>query len=235
MFERWFIHDSYACRKNKGLHKAVHQTQEWSRKYTFFLKADISKFFDSVDHDVLKNLLSRKLKDQKLSHLPNAVLGKGIPIGNLTSQYFANFYLTPMDRFIKEKLGVKAYIRYMDDFLLFSSDKEQLHRWYSEIKCFLQQNVKLHLKTQATFIGSVSEGIPFLGFRIFPYLIRLKRESKARFIRKLKAMEKAFYEGELDEQSLLQSVQSLLAHIRHADTYRLRTKIYEQYGMMLEG
>lgn len=124
LFEKWFICDSHACRKNKGAHRAIRRVKGWARRAPYFLKADVRKFFESIDHEVLKELLSQKIKDQKLLTLmeriiekpiPGYLPGKGLAIGNLTSQWWANFYLDPLDHYLKDKCGVKYYIRYMDD------------------------------------------------------------------------------------------------------------------------
>ena len=135
IFERAFIYDTYACRKDKGTHKAIRRAQHFCRRHEFFLKLDIRKFFDSVDHGVMKSQLRRKVKDPDLLWLlvmfvdhpvPWTPPGKGLPIGNLTSQYFANFHLSGLDHFIKERLRIRGYVRYMDDLVLLADEKQPL-------------------------------------------------------------------------------------------------------------
>ena len=236
-FERWFIYDSYACREKKGSHRAIRRVKLWSRKASYFLKTDVRKFFESVDHKVLKELLRRKFKDKRLLSLLECIIdhpvpghapGKGLAIGNLTSQWFANFYLDPLDHYIKEELGVKYYIRYMDDILMLGHDKPALHELKTEIKEYLQTELKLDLKEKASIVAPVMEGIPYLGFRIFPGLIRLKHEGLVRFSRKYRKKEKLYLQGEIEEGEFIRSACSLLGHIQHGNTYRMRQSFF--YG-----
>lgn len=225
VFESFSISDSYACRKGKGTHRAIARAQQLSRQYRYFLKLDVEKFFDRVDHGCLKRLLRRKFKDARLLRLldqiidhplPDGVPGKGLPIGNLTSQYFANFYLGHLDHRIKNDLRVAGYVRYMDDMLLFGDEKADLHRHGRAICNFLKEHLLLDLKDRATLLAPVIQGIPFLGVRVFPGLIRLQRTGRVRFQRKLRQREQAFLAGDLDEARFVQSAQSLLGHIRNA-------------------
>jgi RNA-directed DNA polymerase len=237
LFEKWFIFDSYACRKNKGTHRAIRRVKGWARKSRYFLKADVKKFFESIDHEVLKGLLSQKIKDQKLLTLmeriidkpiPGYLPGKGLAIGNLTSQWWANFYLDPLDHYLKDKSGVKYYIRYMDDLVILGQDKAELHLIKASIGKFLAERLKLELKEQASFVAPLSEGIPFLGFRIFPGLIRLQHNTLVRFSRKYRQKESQYVRGEIEEQDFIRSATSLIGHIQHGNTYRLRQKFF--YG-----
>ncbi len=149
-YERSFIADSYACRKGKGTHAAVNRCQQFARRFRYVLKADIQKFFPSLDHEILKALVARKIKDPDVLWLVGQIIDhsnpqeevlnyfpgddlftpgerrRGIPIGNQTSQFFANVYLDPLDHFVKDRLGIKGYVRYVDDFLVFSDDKQHL-------------------------------------------------------------------------------------------------------------
>ena len=151
ILEQSFIHHSYACRVGKGTHSAVRQAQKFSGKYDYYLKCDIKKYFASIDHIVLQEILARKFKDPDLIWLLNTIIdgaesnqpGYGIPIGSLTSQHFANLYLDRLDHFVKDTLRVKGYLRYMDDFLLFSDDKAILHVYHSYLKTFLHDKLKL--------------------------------------------------------------------------------------------
>ncbi len=235
VFERCFIHDSYACRKDKGTHRAVARARKWVRRYPYFMKADVRKFFATIDHGVLEGLLERKFKDRRLLDLCRIIIrhpfsgqgeGMGIPVGNLTSQWWANLYLDPLDHFIKDELGMRAYARYMDDTVFFAYDKETLHRLRAEMETFLEDRLKLRLKEPGTFIAPIRQGLPFLGFRIFPNLVRLRREGLLRFQRKMRKNEKAFAEGRMDEDAMIRSAQSLLGHVRHADTHAVRERFF---------
>ncbi len=233
-FERRLIFDSYACRIGKGTHAAIARAQRFARRYRYVLKCDIRKFFQSVDHAVLKALLSRLFKEPPLLALlgriidhapPDAEPGRGIPIGNLTSQHFANLYLGELDHYLKERRGVKGYIRYMDDVLVFADDKPTLHLWLADIRQFLGENLRLELKEESTLLMPVTEGIPFLGFRIYPGVIRLNARTLRRFRRGLRAREKAYREGRLSDTALADAVASLFAHVAHADTVQLRRQL----------
>ncbi|MBM3776556.1 MAG: hypothetical protein FJW37_15555, partial [Acidobacteria bacterium] len=239
ILEGFSIHDSYACRPDKGTHRAVRRAQVCSRRHRFFLKLDVRHFFETVDHACLKTRLRRKFKDMRLLDLleriidhpqPGGQPGKGLPIGNLTSQHFANFYLGYADHFLKDELGVGDYLRYMDDMLVFGDDKEELHRLLAAVRRFLQEQLSLELKEEAVVLAPVSQGISFLGFRVFPGLIRLQRAGWVRFRRRIQEREQAYRQGAIDEQGLVQSVQSLLGHLRHADTLRLRQDFFTRVG-----
>ncbi len=236
VLEKSFIHRSYACRVGKGTHRSIRQAQEFTSKKKYFLKCDIRKFFESIDHNILKDILARKFKDPDLLWLLHTIidssqcsfLGKGIPIGNLTSQYFANLYLDRLDHYVKESLRVKCYLRYMDDFLLFSNDKKELHIFHSGIMAFLRQELKLELKEEITIIAPVSEGIPFLGCRIFPNLIRIKGENKHRSLKKLKGRRHEFLLGKITEEQYSQSLMSVTEHLKIGNTFSLRKDIFSR-------
>ena len=191
IFERSFIADSYACRKGKGTHAAVDRCQQFARRFRYVLKADVQKFFPSLDHEILKGLVARKIKDPDVlwlvdriidhSNPQEAVLNwfpgddlftpserrRGIPIGNQTSQFFANVYLDPLDHFVKDRLGIKGYVRYVDDFLVFSDDKRQLAEVREQIRDFLA-SLRLRLHRDKSVVFPAREGIRFLGYRVFP-------------------------------------------------------------------
>ena len=234
LLDRRLIFDTYACRLDKGTHAAIRRAQYFARHHRYFLKFDIHKFFDSVDHGILAQRLRRIIKDRALLRLldriiehapPDQSLGKGLPIGNLTSQHFANAYLGVLDQYIKNQLCIRGYLRYMDDHLVFGDDKEQLHEQLVQIKVFLHQELQLTLKERATVIAPVTEGIGFLGVRIYPGVIRLNARSLRRFRRQVQAREQAYQAGFLDEKSLIESVGSLYAHVSHANTLHLRQQM----------
>lgn len=237
IFERRMIHDSYACRKNKGAHAAVARAQEFARGFKFYLQCDVRKYFASIEHAALKTLLRRILKDERLLELlnriidhplPGSALGRGLPIGNLTSQYFANLYLGELDHFVKARLGVKGYVRYMDDWLIFSDDKPALHETLAAARNFLRETLKLELKEEALRIAPVSTGISFLGFRIFRGTIRLCGSKWSRFRRVVRALEAAYLAGEIDEEELARSVASMIGHARHAGTLAARRRFFSE-------
>lgn len=236
IFERSFIHHSYACRIGKGTHRAVKQAQIFSRRHSYFLKCDIRKYFARIDHDILKVILARIFKDADLIWLLNTIMdsaesedvGKGVPIGSLTSQHFANLYLDKLDHYIKDSLRIKGYLRYMDDFILFGDEKAELHLLHSSIRSFLSDELKLELKEKATIIAPVLEGIPFLGFRIFPQVIRLKQENKKRALNKLKSRSRTFKAGKISEEKYTQSLMSITEHLKIGNTYNLRKDIFSK-------
>ena len=230
IFERRMIYDCWACRPGKGSHAAIKRAQQFARQYPYFLKCDIRHYFQSVDHKILKNLLQKLIKDTRLLNilyqiidhpLPGSLPNKGIPIGNLTSQHFANLYLGELDHELKERQRVKAYVRYMDDMVLFAKNKNELHRILKHLETFSSERLALSLKPSATLLAPISEGLPFLGFRIFPNLIRLNHQSLQRFRRRLRMYEQAYQCGKIDMATLSVSVQSMFAHIRHANTRSL--------------
>ena len=236
ILERAYIHHSYACRIGKGTHSAVRQAQIFSRKNRYYLKCDIRQYFGSIDHDILKELIVRKFKDPDLIWLLNTIIdsaqsdqpGKGIPIGSLTSQHFANLYLDRFDHYIKDSLSVKGYLRYMDDFILFGYEKADLHSLHDSIRNFLHDELELELKEKATMLAPVLDGIPFLGFRIFPNIIRLKQENKKRAFNTLKSRTRAFEAGEISEEEYSQSLMSITEHLKIANSYNLRKDVFNR-------
>lgn len=234
ILEKEYIYHSYACRVGKGTHRAIKQAGRFCQKYGYVLKCDIKKYFRSIDHHILKGLLDNKFKDPRLKWLLEVVIdssndkGKGIPIGSLTSQHFANFYLDKLDHYIKDELGVKGYLRYMDDFLLFENSKVELHLLKEKIEVFLTRQLQLKLKDKATILSPVHVGIPFLGFRVFSGYIRLIKESKTRLVKKLKRRVVEFREGIIDEEKYTQSLMSITEYLKIGKTYNFRRNIYDQ-------
>lgn len=224
VFERYQIFDSFACRKGKGLDACLARTREFCRKYPWFLKTDVHKFFDSVDHAVLLRLLARRFKDGRLLYLFSKIIesyetcpGKGLPIGNLTSQYFANLYLGVADHQIKEVWGVPAYVRYMDDFVLFFHENGQAKRAKAQVAEFLFRELKLELNKPQ--INRTACGLPFLSYRVFGTGLKLSQKAKRRFCRKMK-------DANRDEEA--ERALPLLAFVQRADSYGFRKKFF--YG-----
>ena len=232
------IHDSYACRVQKGSHQAIKRAQLFANNNQWFLKLDIRKYFDTIDHLVLLKLLDGKIKDQKVNLLFDKILetyhsvaGKGLPIGNLTSQHLANYYLCGFDHWIKEQRKVKSYIRYMEDFILFRNSPEKLKDDLIEIKHFLMQHLKLSLKP-ITQLNRTKTGIPFLGYRVFPQKILLLPQAKKRFINNLKKYESNYIKGIWSEEKLAVHVTAMLNFLKHADTKQFRKNTIKRFGVL---
>lgn len=228
IYERCFIHDSYATRKEKGVHKSVDQAQSFLNSSPWFFKSDIDKYFDSIRHDTLFSLLERKIKDLRLLGIIEAIIrnggkeGIGLPIGNLTSQFFANVYLNGFDHFVKQTLGFRHYIRYMDDFVLFHSDKAALKSIRPQIAEYLHNELGLRLKPSATFLNKAENGLTFLGRRIFRSVIRLARPNGMRMLKRMRIRQTEFENGEIDEAIFLQSMNSYWAQLEPFDGFRRR-------------
>lgn len=220
VFEPTFISDSYATRVNKGTHKAIMRAQSFCRRYDWYYKMDISAFFETVDHGVMLKRVSHKIKDQRVHQLTATIIhnvegGKGLPIGNLTSQFFANVYLNPLDWFIKQNLGAKGYLRYMDDFVIFSDDKDQLKTWHAQIAQFVTSELRLNLKQKANWLNTTQHGLSFLGRRIFPGLLRHCPENYRRSLLKAQKRLRDFEHERIDEQTMADSLACISAHLNH--------------------
>ena len=235
IFEAGLISDTYACRRGKGTHAAVRRLQEFSRRWAYVLVSDVRRYFETLDHQVLKSLCRRKVKDKALLDLldriidhplPGGCPGKGVPIGTLTSQYFANRYLGELDHFVKERLRLPGYVRYMDDFAVFSEDKPRLHRTLASIRVFLRETLRLELREERTFVAPLSQGAPFLGFRVFPGLVRLDGRKLARLRRRVRRREADYRWGRIDENALSRSVRGMVGHVAHVDSLQVRRQVF---------
>jgi RNA-directed DNA polymerase len=239
IFERHFISDTCACRKGKGSFSARKRVQWYSRSFRYYLKFDVHKFFDSIDHNILKVQICRKIKDRKFIRLidkivdhsvPWAEPGKGIPIGNLTSQHFANFYLSGLDHFIKEYLRIEGYLRYMDDMVLFADEKETLWDAAGKVESYLMEKLGLTIKKGSLILAPVEQGLSFLGFRIFPGVIRASRKGWRRFRRKTIRRERDYLSGKIDYEAFVRSAASLTGYMKQADTRNLRASFFQRPG-----
>ncbi len=235
VFEAYQIHDSYACRTGKGTHRAVLRARAFAGRFHHCLKLDVRRFFDSIDHEVLRGLLRRRFKDHRVLDIFDAIVdsyetdpGKGVPIGNLTSQYFANHYLGALDHFVKEGLGCRGYVRYMDDFLLFHDEPGQLKSWRQEVSAFLERELRLTLKPPC--LVPLSRGVTFLGFRVFPGRVTLSRRSRLRFHRKLAAAQDMLRSGDWDEAETARHVEPLIAFVRHGVSAGMRRRSMERFS-----
>lgn len=238
IYEGVFIFDSYATRKGKGTHAARKRAQHFVRRYSWFLKTDVEQYFASIDHEILITSLKRKIKDQALLGLLEKVIrhggkqGKGLPIGNLTSQFLANVYLDPFDHFVKDTHGIKGYVRYMDDFVLWAEDKETLKKWKMEVEYFLQNNLQLSLKPSATFMNHRAHGLGFLGGRIFTDAIRIKKENLKRCLDRMKRRTFQFRQGEISKDHFLASQNGSWAYLAGFDSLDLRKTLLKHQQFM---
>lgn len=240
IFDTTFISDSYACRRGKGTHAGADRVTEYLKSAqrlwpnVFCLKADVRQYFPSINHGVLKRILRKKIFCRKTLWLldeiidssasPSDLNPSGIPIGNLTSQLFANVYLSELDHFVKEDLGARYYVRYMDDFIILNGNKRQLWAVLDEIKGFLSFYLNLELNGK-TGIFPIKQGIDFLGYRIWPTHRLISKSSKKRMKRKMKAFRKKYKEGKVSLDRVNASIQSWLGHCKHADSYSLREAV----------
>jgi hypothetical protein len=257
IFEARMIDDSYACREGKGTHRALDRCQHFSRRHRYVLQCDVVRFFPSIDHAILRAQLARHiacretlrlidlilksgegvLQDQyEMVYFPGddllaAVRPRGLPIGNLTSQSWANVYLNDLDQFVKHELREgrrsPAYLRYCDDFLLFGDDKATLWGWRQAVIDKLAA-LRLTLHQERAQVFPVRAGIPWLGFRIYPTHRRLLRRNVKAFKRRFRAQRDAYRAGQISADEVKRSLQAWIAHARHADTYRLRQAILKE-------
>ncbi len=235
-FDQFLIADTFACRKEKGRLAAVDRTWHFAGWSAFFLKMDVRKYFESIPHEKLVRRLCRIFKDERLLWLFERIVlayesspGRGLPIGALTSQHFANFYLGFLDRFVKETLRFHGYVRYMDDFVLWQDSATDLRTAQTEVTRFLYEALELEPKSNS-YINRTEHGMGFLGLRVFPDRLTLSRRSRARFRRKLYAYEQAFCDGWLDECSLQRRVAALTAFTRtpNVRSWRYRRDVIER-------
>lgn len=237
LFERSFIDDSYACRTGKGTHAAADRYTAFSRRARYVLKCDVAQYFPSIRHNVLYNQLARRIADRDTLWLCEQVIrswndegllwpsGLGIPIGNQTSQFFANVYLNAFDHWMKEDQGCRFYVRYVDDFVILDDDKRRLHGLIPEIEGKLGElGLRLHARKRVVF--PVSEGCDFMGYRIWPDHRRLRPVNGYRFQRKLKRMADQYREGYIDKEDVKASIMSWIGHAQHADTWGLRKALF---------
>jgi hypothetical protein len=237
VFESYAVYDSYACRKGKGNRRALKRAQHFARQYSWYLKLDVRKYFDSVDHAVVMKQLSRRIKDKDLLSLFRKLLdtfhtdkGKGLPIGNLISQNLANFYLGSFDHWIKETRRVRGYLRYMDDFLVFGENREALKTELTDIRFFLSKELALRLKTNIQ-LNRCIHGIPFLGYRVFPQTIRLSQRSRRRFVKKFIQYEGLWTSALWSTRTLARHVEPLIDFTRAAAADGFRRDIIARFGV----
>jgi RNA-directed DNA polymerase len=252
LFERRFIYDSYANRVGRGTHRALDRCQQFTRRYPYALQMDVVQFFPSIDHALLKAAIARVIADEQTLWLCDVILAsgvgvqadeyrmayfpgddlreaaiarpRGLPIGNLTSQFWANVYLNALDQFVKRDLKCRAYLRYVDDCILFAEDKQTLWAWRAEALKFLAE-LRLAIHVESAQPHPVTEGLPFLGFTVFPTHRRLKARKAVAFRRKFKQQAADVAAGRIPLDALHASVRGWVNHTRYGDTWGLRRAV----------
>jgi retron-type reverse transcriptase len=245
LFERSFVFDSYANRVGKGTHRALDRCTEYCRKYNYVFQGDVRLFFPSIDHEILLARLAKRIWDADLMALVAMIVRnsneqpeahayfagddlfsalwrkRGLPIGNLTSQFWANVYMDPFDHHFRDELGVPGYIRYVDDFLVFANDKKTLQHWQEEARRKLAES-RLLLNERKSHIYPVREGVPFLGFRVFGHDRRLLPNSVKRARRRLARLAEEYESGTVELDDVRRSVEAWIAHAKQGNTQGLR-------------
>lgn len=247
LLDKRYISTSYACRIGGGTQKAVHQLQQYIRHTpgeVYVLKLDVSKYFYRIDHTVLLGILHRIFKDHELLELLRRIIddeqsgglfgidietgkreaGVGMPIGNLTSQMFANLYLNEADQYAKHKLHARKYIRYMDDMVIVSNDKVYLRDCWRAMDDFLASHLKLQLNRKSTIIKA-NNGIDFCGYRVWHDHIKLRKKAALKMKHRLRWLKRAYARGEVDIQTVTASLTSYFGLLSHCDSYELRKSI----------
>ncbi len=248
-FEKMFIYDSYANRMGKGTLKSIQRFEHFQQKLSqnntspvFILKSDIRHYFDEVDHAVLLNILKKRINDPKVLWLIQKILnnystrdGKGMPLGNLTSQFFANVYLNELDQFVKHTLKAKHYIRYVDDFVILHNSREKLLGWEQVIDDFLWKKLLLALHPEKTKILSTFEGTHFLGLKIFPYYKIMKKRNIRSFQQKLMELYEQYDTGEIMYDAIYDFLEGWIAYAKTADSYNVRKHIMKHVEEKFQG
>ena len=255
IFDRTFIHDSYACRRGKGTHRAVDRLTEFARRSRYVLKCDVRKFFPSVDHEVVKEAIRRRIKCPDTLWLIDLIIDRsnpqepaafyfsgddlftpherrrGLPIGNLTSQFFANVYLNGFDHWMKQEVGARWYIRYVDDFLVLGDDKGWLRDVLARSRERLA-SLRLKLHERKCRVFPVSCGTEFLGYRVFPDHRQLRRENLDVLRRRMRRLQQEYTDGLIGVERVRESIRSWIAHASHADTWGLRRDVLRRYAFV---
>jgi RNA-directed DNA polymerase len=227
VFERAQLFESYASRVGKGTHAAIAQAQLWTKKYDYFLKLDVKKFFANLSHEVMQWQVRQLFKETKIIHIFDNIISsyeispnRGVPIGNLTSQYLANHYLSGLDRYIKTILEIKGYVRYMDDMVLWDDSKMVLQRAEKAISDYLGSHLKGFLKP--SLLNYRDRGLPFLGYSLYGESIRLTQRSKRRYFNKMANLNEKWDLQVWDERICQRYARPLLSFIDKADTLGLK-------------
>jgi retron-type reverse transcriptase len=250
IFERTFIGDSYANRAGYGTHRALRRFTEFARSSRYILQADVKKYFPSIDLEILKQAIRRKIECQATLWLIDTIIDnsneqepaieyfpgddlmtpltrrRGLPIGNLTSQFFANIYLNGFDHFVKEQLKARKYLRYVDDMALFANDRGFLAEARPAVEEYLA-GIRLKIHPIKSQLFETRRGASFVGFRVLPTQIRVRSENLRRSRRRVRQLQSDYARGAIPWQQVEQSIQSWLAHLHHGTTWHLRQKIFD--------
>ncbi len=253
VFDPTFIPTSFSCRLGKGNHKGTRALAEMLRaesrnntRACWALKCDVRKYFDSVDHDILLEILGRRIKDKDAMWLLREIVGsypsanagggsKGIPIGNLTSQLFANVYLNELDQFVKHVLKVKHYARYTDDFVIVSHNKSHLEKILPRLKSFLAEKLALVLHPDKVSIRKYRQGADFLGYVVLPHNIAVRTRTKKRMFRKMAERATAYHNGAINKAAFDGALSSYLGVLSHADAHELTERFRNQFWVDIGG
>jgi RNA-directed DNA polymerase len=258
IFERRFTKDSYACRVGKGVHKALERAKRAVSAYPYVLKCDVRKYFASIDHEILKAMLARVIKCKPSLDLAGRIIDgwtshedvawyfpgddlftpssrpRGLPLGNQTSQFFANVYLNPLDHFVVQELRPGCYIRYVDDFVLFGESKRSLDAMKDAVERFLEE-FRVGIHAGKSHVRRCEEGITFLGWRLSPGRTRLIRGNVTRFRRRLRDMRRELQAGAIGRDEIRERIQAWIGHARFGDTWRLRRQIFAGLSLQMGG
>lgn len=250
LFEKTFIYDSYANRLDKGTTTALKRFDEFKRKVSqngrlvanannenmikgYCLKADIKHFFDSVNQEILLDIIKKKVKDPRVIWLVKRVINnfdnkeKGMPLGNMTSQFFANVYLNKLDYFIKHRLKMKYYLRYVDDFVILHKDKEVLEDCKDKINKYLQY-LKLELHPDKSKVFPLYEGVGLLGFKIFYYHKLVRKRNVKQFKNNVNKLNEQYKNKDIDLDKALASIEGWFAYAKWGDSYKLRKNLIRE-------
>lgn len=245
IFDRNFIYDSYSCRVGKGTHRAVDRLKRFVVKLSrnnsrsvYALKCDIRKFFDSIDQGILTQLIESKIQDEDARWLIGQILTSfskkpsvGLPLGNVTSQLFANIYLNELDQFIKHNLKEKYYLRYCDDFIILGENENELSMLAEKINSFLLENLKLSLHNDKIIIRKYRQGIDFLGYVVLPYHRIIRTKTKKRVINKIIGRREEFDDNLISQESFKHSLNSYLGVLSHCNGHELEREIIWLSGL----
>lgn len=228
IWEKLFISDSYACIDGKGIHKGSAKTMEYVRRNAYCLKCDISKFYPSVDHEIMMRIITRKIKCPDTLWLIEDIVrsfpgGKNVPIGNFTSQWMGNLYMNEMDQYVKNTLKIKDYIRYCDDFLLFHNDKTVLRDAARKVEAYADEALKLRLSKCDLF--PTSRGVDFLGYRHFRGYILLRKRTAKRVARRLKTLPGQYEAGRVTAEHCRSVLASARGWLKWANTHNFQRKV----------
>lgn len=240
VFEKQFIHDSYANRIGKGTFNAIKRFDKFKRKVSknntircYVLKADVKHYFETVNHRILLKLLKKRVKNERILWLIKIILanyktelpGRGMPLGNLTSQFFANIYLNELDQYVKHKLKAKHYIRYVDDFVILHQSRKLLEEYKLKINQLLQKQLDLELHPEKSQVLKLEKGIGFLGFRIFYHHKLIRKKNIKKFELRLEKIKRLYMEGKTDREKIIERFEGWLAYVSHGNTYKYQKKI----------